>query len=151
MARNNTKIRTATLIQVNTVPAATVVGPGVGDVWTPQDDCYVVGLWLSTQIGVSGTPLAAQSSSWVEISRAAVMNADGSLLRLQFAKAEDAGAVIPASGSNWKEGQLIFPTGYFVELDEGEDINLLYEFGNGSNADRIIQALATIYWVLKKA
>lgn len=95
-------------------------------VWT--DDVRVIGAQLSIEFLIKDahTNTDGQINAFVELTRQAVRGAAGVqnvLLHCHTEKAWNAGIVV-GNGDNRKSENVMFPAGYGMDFEEGDDINV---------------------------
>lgn len=96
--------------------------------WIPQDNVRVIGFDFATEV----TKQAAEYDSGflvvhAEVSKIAQWHADGCILE-QFSRMEGASVTVAAgvsevmTGNHYDNKNVVFPFGYFIDLDEGEPL-----------------------------
>jgi len=120
---------------------------GVVDDWFPQDNIRILGIEISGEIGVDDTASNTDGDGRCifEISRAGAIERPGCLIFVELNTVWN--GILCIGGEIRKQNIVIFPSGYGVDIDAGEGLNLTYYAAFTGNVPRSFWGKAIIYYV----
>jgi hypothetical protein len=135
-----------------TVSAGTSVFYLADDYWHLQDDITVIGVFLGSQIYKDNEYDSGLLQNITQISRNAVMNADGEIAcacaeQQGLSVTVGVGAETQLGGDPRNHVYLMFPEGYGIDIDDGEDLYLNTHMVNTMAQDQIMNSHCLIYYV----
>ena len=148
------EVKTAVLYyqQTHAVTDGSLVEKVAADIWTPQDNVTIIGIAVRAHIGLGSAPNCQEGecACWAEISKIAKMWDDGCLARAQVQVYDLVEAAYQGFVGKWDEESIVmFPPGFGVDVDKGDDIyaNIMSFLSILSAGSSVNHVRAIIYYV----